>query len=109
MPLIRLGCVCLLLLVAAPADAWGPEGHHIIAYIAAARLSPAARNEVATLLGSPVEEALASASTWADEVRPMRRETAPSAMALRHVELAGKNWHVSGPPTCISKTCWPNS
>ena len=52
---------------------WGPEGHHTIARIAGNNLSPKAMAAVNDLLGV----SMADASTWADEIRPQRRETAP--------------------------------
>ena len=55
--------------------AWGNEGHQIIAYIAASQLTPKARAEVGQLLGGDAESAMVRASTWADEIRPHRRET----------------------------------
>jgi hypothetical protein len=58
-----------------PAFAWGPEGHEIVALLALRELTPAARAEVAHLLGSPAM--LAHDSSWADEIRDQRPATAP--------------------------------
>lgn len=55
--------------------AWGQEGHQLIAKIATARLHPAAAREIAGLLEEG--ETLASVSTWGDEIRSTRTETAP--------------------------------
>ena len=59
----------LIALLAAPSPglAWGAEGHEIVAGIAARALSPAAKAQVAALLGS--EAMLIHDSNWADEVR----------------------------------------
>lgn len=51
------------------AQAWGFEGHQVIASIAETRLSPAARVEVNRLLALEPGETLISISTWADEHR----------------------------------------
>lgn len=59
--------------IVAPAFAWGPEGHRIVAELARQRLNPSARRAIVQLLG---DDDLASISTWADEVRPSRPETA---------------------------------
>src|SRR5947207_2500314 len=60
------------------AGAWGREGHQIIALIAARELTPAANSQVADLLGErDAAQALRRYSTWADEIRPQRRDTAP--------------------------------
>jgi len=49
--------------------AWGVEGHHIVAAIAAANLSPAARDQVRDLLGRDGAQAMVDVATWADEIR----------------------------------------
>lgn len=63
-----------LLLAPIPAWAWGPQGHEIVALIAMGELTPAARNQVTHLLGSPT--AMVHESNWADEIRDRRRDTA---------------------------------
>jgi hypothetical protein len=74
-----IGLVTALGAVIAPSAglAWGNEGHHIIALIAADRLTPEARAEVAELLGGDARSAMENASTWADYIRLTRPETAP--------------------------------
>src|SRR6202012_3685448 len=42
---------CFLVMATRPACAWGPEGHQIVARIAADNLNPHARSEAAGLLG----------------------------------------------------------
>ena len=62
----------------APSFAWGVEGHRIIAAIAADELTPAAKTQIEQLLGSgDVSAAMMDASTWADEIRLQRPQTAP--------------------------------
>ncbi len=66
--------VTVLLGRPAPANAWWEEGHRVVARIAAAHLSPAAQARIAEMLevaNTPeaVANALAAASTWADEVK----------------------------------------
>ena len=61
-----------------PCLAWGVEGHRIIAAIAADELTPAAKTQIEQLLGSgDVSAAMMDASTWADEIRLQRPQTAP--------------------------------
>jgi hypothetical protein len=57
--------------------AWGPEGHQIIARIAALELTSTARAQVQELLGGDPETAMVEVSTWADEIRRGRPNTAP--------------------------------
>src|SRR5258708_26450440 len=57
-----------------PAFGWGPEGHNLVARLAAAHLTPAAAARVAEILGPGIT--LASISSWPDEVRRERATTA---------------------------------
>jgi len=61
--------------MAAPAWGWGPTGHQAIARAAWLHLNPKAQEEIRKLLEPG--ETLESISTWGDEVRPNRRESAP--------------------------------
>lgn len=61
--------VFVLLLTALPAQAWGPQGHRLVAQLGEDGLSPGARAEVARLLeGEPVP-GLVGIASWADELR----------------------------------------
>jgi hypothetical protein len=73
-----------------PALAWGSEGHRIVAEIAEQYLEPATARRVRELLAIENATTLAQVSTWADEIRPQRRETAP--------------WHFVDIPTHPSAT-----
>jgi hypothetical protein len=64
----------LLLLPHPQAWAWGVEGHRIIADIAWDHLTDATRENLRPFLGG---DDLASVSTWADDIRSERPETAP--------------------------------
>src|SRR5690242_5440471 len=77
---------CVVLLAASPAFGWGVEGHNLIARIAEAQLTPAARGRVAAILGPGVS--LASIASWPDEIRRTRSETA--------------NWHFVDIPITVS-------
>src|SRR5690349_10165476 len=58
------------------AIAWGNEGHQVIALIAASELTPRAKSAVSDLLDvADSTDAMVTASTWADEIRPTRPET----------------------------------
>jgi hypothetical protein len=63
-----------LLLAPTPAFAWGAEGHEVAAAIALSELTPAARAQVAHLLGN--DTMLVAQSNWADEIKDQRRDTA---------------------------------
>ena len=82
--------VIILLLAATPSlFGWGREGHRLIASIANQHLNAKARAEVARLLGS---ESLESIASWADEVRPQRRETS--------------TWHYINIPVAAPRGDW---
>ena len=63
-----------VLLIATPgtAFAWGAQGHDIVAAMALRELTPAARGQVAHLLGG--EAMMIHDADWADEVRDQRRD-----------------------------------
>lgn len=69
---MRTGKTCyrllplLLILAASPVWAWGAKGHRIIGMLAQERLTDTAQDQVTQLLEGAD---LASASTWADEMR----------------------------------------
>jgi len=59
------------------AQAWGPEGHAIIADIAESHLSPVAATEVKRLLATEGHSKLDEVSSWADDYRGTHLETGP--------------------------------
>jgi hypothetical protein len=79
--MIRIFVILTLLALPSSAFAWGAEGHEIVAAIALRALSPAARSQVAFLLGG--EAMLIHDSNWADEVRDQR----PDARRWHFVDI----------------------
>ena len=86
----RVNRFVLLLLCSAPAFPWGCEGHRTVALVALEQLNPHARAMAANLLqGAPSDPSyhpycgpsdlppFAAMSTWADDIREKRKETAP--------------------------------
>jgi hypothetical protein len=69
----KFAAVLVLLAVTPNSFAWGPRGHRIAARIAQAHLTESTRLQIQALLGS---DDLAAISTWADEIRKQRPETA---------------------------------
>ena len=57
------------------AGAWSPEGHQVIARMASLYLTKSAKAQVEDLLDGPAADAMAKASTWADEIAAKRPET----------------------------------
>lgn len=68
------------LALAGTAQAWGPEGHALVADIAQAHLDGRAKSEVARLLARDDDGAktrLDEISSWADAIRSQRRKSGP--------------------------------
>jgi nuclease S1 len=71
----KLVIACLIqFALLAQAQAWGPEGHSIVAEIAQRRLTPAAAAQVRQILGE--NASLASRASWADDYRGLHLDTA---------------------------------
>lgn len=84
---LKPALVAALLLLPAPAFAWGAEGHEVVAHLAALNLTPRARQQVAALLGGEAEAGMAIAANWADEIRDARPET--STWHFVNLEIEG--------------------
>ncbi len=72
-------CLAILLCGSVPSQAfaWGAEGHRIVAEIAEQYLEPATARQVRDLLALDNATTLAEVANWADQIRPLRRDTAP--------------------------------
>jgi hypothetical protein len=82
-----------------PLYAWGPEGHNLVARIADAQLTPAARAKVAEILGPGVT--MASVSSWADSVRRDRPDTGP----WHYVDIPIDKKHLDMARDCLKDQC----
>ena len=87
----------LLLLPNPEAWAWGSEGHCIVADIAWDHLTPATRENLQPFLEG---DDLASISSWADDIRPGRPETAPWHYVNIPPDAAGYD-----PKNCPNDNC----
>lgn len=67
--LLRLALLLGAVSLSLPALAWGTQGHRLVAHLAEAELSPAARREVDRLLAGEAEPTLAGIANWADDIR----------------------------------------
>ncbi len=82
-----------LFLASTPALAWAPEGHQIVAGIAARELTPRARAQVSALLGGEAGAMMVLESSWADEIRQQRPET--TAWHYVNIELGSRGYVAS--------------
>jgi hypothetical protein len=87
------------LVMSATAWPWGAEGHHAVADLAGARLTPAASAEVARLLALEPGATLASSSTWPDEVR------APTTAKWHYVNFENDDCHYDEARHCPGGQC----
>lgn len=83
----------------APVAAWGAQGHHIVARIAWALMTPAARERADALLDGGGMDAFVTAATWADDVRSSRPETYNWHFVNIHVSEAHYDAARHCPPT----------
>jgi hypothetical protein len=74
---IVAGAVVAAIAFGGHALAWGDQGHRIVAEIAEHYLEPTAARQARELLALGNATTLAQVSTWADDIRPERPETAP--------------------------------
>ena len=101
--LLSISC----LLIVHPAYPWWETGHRTVARIAAARLTPAARTRLSRILNvadtpEAVADALAAASTWADEVKG---ETKTGRW--HYIDLALQDHKSDIPKRCEDDECAP--
>ncbi|QOY88077.1 S1/P1 nuclease [Paludibaculum fermentans] len=95
----RVSCLGLLLVSAPALFGWGREGHRLIAEIASRQLNAKARAEVQKLLDGQSLESIAS---WADEVRPQRRETSTWHFIDLPLDIPRGDWKKFCPQTgCV--------
>jgi hypothetical protein len=104
-------------LSASPVLAWGPEGHRIVAMIAAAHLSPSATAGVKMLLqsdpaskkdfkknskGTPAEvaKAMSDVANWADDVK-----SSTSTQEWHFIDLASSDKKAQIPSRCPGGEC----
>lgn len=76
---VRALLFAAILATTVPAQAFGPDGHRIVADLADRQVAPGTRARIAELLAGEADASLAGVSIWADEMRglPEWRWTAP--------------------------------
>jgi hypothetical protein len=111
----RLIVLLTVSLCANPAFGWGPEGHRIVAVIAASHLSPSAFHGVAALLKSDsvakaklgrtptpatLAAAMASVASWADDIK-----RATNTGSWHFLDLAGGDQQAQLQARCPGGNC----
>lgn len=104
---VQTALLAALLIAAAPALAWGPDGHRIVATLAEAQLDDSSRPEVLRLLAISGDGNLADVSNWADDVRedPARRELSRQTARMHYVNFNDARCQFEAESICASGQC----
>ena len=99
--------ISLGLLLPSPAFPWWETGHQTVARLAANHLTSAARTRVARILGVPdnlesIAEAMARASTWADETKAENKTG-----DWHFIDLTLQDSRADMPSRCVGQNCAP--
>lgn len=78
-----------VLLVPAPAYAWGPLGHRLVARLADGELTPRARAQIAALLAGEADPTLAGIANWADDLRDNDPDLGKRTSRWHYVNIGG--------------------
>ncbi len=98
--LLLAGCISLILILLPTAvQAWGSQGHQVVANLAQAQLSVKAKQAVERLLALEPGQTLASISTWADEHR------SPATAAWHYVNFPKNSCSYSAERDCPDGQC----
>lgn len=93
------------LLCAPPALAWGPLGHRVVARLAAAELTPAARVEVRRLLATRDKRYLDQVANWADDLRDTDPSLYRRTAKLHYVNFESRDCRYDPPRDCRGGKC----
>ncbi|HEY5850636.1 MAG TPA: S1/P1 nuclease [Lysobacter sp.] len=94
-----------LSLLPAPASAWGRLGHRLVASLAWADLTPAARAAVTQLLAGEPEPTLAGIANWADELREHDPDLGKRSSKWHYVNIAEDGCVYQQPRHCPNGDC----
>ena len=89
----------ILVLLPTAVQAWGGQGHQVVANLAQAQLSAKAKLAVVRLLALEPGETLASISTWADEHR------SPATAAWHYINFPKNSCSYSAERDCPDGQC----
>lgn len=94
-----------LLFCAPAAVAWGPLGHHIVARLAEAQLTPQARAEVRKLLALRGARHLSDIAVWADDLRDTDPALFQRTKRLHFVNFHSRDCIYEPPRDCRDGEC----
>jgi hypothetical protein len=94
-----------IVLVPVPTLAWGQLGHRLVASLAAARLTPQAKVQVAGLLAGEREPTLAGVAGWADELRSTDPQRFKATSSWHYLDSKDASCHFVLPRDCPDGNC----
>ena len=95
----------LLLLLAGPAGAWGPQGHRLVAALAWAGLTPQARAEVMVLLVGAPDPTLPGIANWADQLRADDPDLGKRSASWHYVNIGEEGCQYDATRDCPGGNC----
>lgn len=100
-------CLTICIVIPSPAYSWWEIGHQTVARIAVTQLTPAARTRLARILNvednpEAISDAMAKASTWADETKA---ETKTGEW--HYIDLTLQDQRSDIPKRCPNENCAP--
>lgn len=95
----------LMLLLAGPVAAWGPQGHRLVAALAWAELTPQARAEIMVLLAGEPDPTLPGIANWADQLREEDPDLGKRSGSWHYVNLAEDGCHYDAGRDCPGGNC----
>ena len=101
--------ICLLfpalLTLAAPAGAWGPLGHRLVAALAWQQLEPEVQAEIARLLAGEADPSLPGIANWADHLRGNDPDLGRRSARWHYVNIAEHNCEYDAERACPGGDC----
>lgn len=98
-------CLLVLLAAAAPAPAWGPLGHRLIAALAWDELNPRTRGAIADLLTGEPDPTLSGVAVWADELRATDPDLGKRSAKWHYVNIAEHGCDYDAARACRGGDC----
>ena len=95
----------LMLLLAGPVGAWGPQGHRLVAALAWADLTPQAQAEVAILLAGEADPTLPGIANWADQLRAENPDLGKRSASWHYVNIGEEACQYDAARDCPGGNC----
>jgi hypothetical protein len=95
----------LFALHAPQAQAWGGQGHRLVARVADTELTPQAKQQVATLLAGEPDPTLAGIASWADQLRENDPDLGKKSSRWHYVNLGEHDCAYDPPADCPDGNC----